>query len=140
MNRRTLNIALHWTCFMLLLAMIKGGASHPAVRWVFVGAGGTWVGLAIIRGVMAKPGPKLQGLLRTAFTPLHWGMYGLVAAAVVLNALALLGVVAQDLAWTSLLVLLVASIFLAILHLWRHTTLNDGALRMIFPKAWHKHL
>lgn len=138
MTRRGLVIASHWLLFLLLLAMIKGGTSALWLRWTFVGIGAVWVAQAAIFGILARPGPKLQGPLRAAFPALHWGLYALVALSVALNAGALMGLVTLDAAWVSLLVLLAAGTFHAIFHLWRHTALNDGALRKITPKALHK--
>ena len=140
MRGRGLIIFLHWSVALLLLAMIKGGSAAPALRWTFVGLGALWVGRALVRGLAGRPGPKLQGPLRAAYPWLHRGMYALVGVAAMLNAGALLGLVPLTVAWNSLLVLLVASIFHAIFHLWRHTALNDGALRMMTPRIWHKYL
>ena len=64
----------------------------------------------------------------------------MIAVTAVLNALELLGLLRPGPAWTALLILLAAATFHAIFHLWRHTTLYDGALNMISPKAVHKHL
>lgn len=140
MTQRRLTIVLHWVIFMLVLIMIKGGTAHPFIRLTFVLLGGFWIAMALIRGIMARPGPKLAGPLRHVFIPLHIGMYGLLGIAVALNSTALLEQTPLAWAWNALLVLFIASLFHAILHLWRHTVLNDGALRMILPRAWHKHL
>ncbi len=140
MTRRGLTIVLHWGLLFMILMMIKGGTAAPALRWAFVGAGGLWAGLAIGFGMLGKPGPKLQGSARVAFPWLHRAMYAGIAVAAGLNLGALLGVTPMIWAWNSLLVLFVAGIFHGIFHLWRHTTLNDGALRMMTPKIWHKHL
>ena len=110
------------------------------IRWAFVLAGGLWVGLALVKGLRARPGRKLQGPLRTAFRPVHWALYALLAATVALTLASLIGLAPTLWAWNALLVLLVAGTFHAILHLWRHTTLMDGALRTITPRAFHKHL
>lgn len=139
-TRRSLTIVLHWSLLMLVLAMIKGGSAAPALRWVFVGAGALWVGLAITRGILAKPGPKLQGSLRQTFAAQHLGMYMLVSIAVVLNLTALLALTPLDWAWNALLVLLVASAFHGLFHFWRHTALMDGALRVMSPRFMHKFL
>lgn len=140
MTRRGLTIALHWSVLMLVLAMVKGGSAAPALRWVFVVAGGIWVGMALVRGVLARPGPKLQGSLRQTFAVQHCGMYALVGFAVVLNLTALLGVTPLVWAWNALLVLLVAATFHGLFHFWRHTALTDGALRMISPRFMHRFL
>ena len=140
MTRRRLTILLHWSVAMMLLMMVKGGTAAPALRWAFVLAGGLWVGVALVRGPLGRPGPKLRGALRAAYRPFHIAMYLGVAIAAGVNAAALLGAAPDQWAWTSLLVLLGLATFHAIFHFWRHTALNDGALRMMIPRMWHKFL
>jgi len=124
----------------MVLAMIKGGSAAAGLRWAFVIAGAVWIALLLKGGMLGKPGPKLTGLFRSAYPLMHYGMYALVGIAVIANAIDLLGYSVETAAWNSLLVLFVASIFHSIFHLWRHTTLNDGAIRMMTPKIWHKYL
>lgn len=140
MTRRRLTILLHWSVLMLVLIMVKGGTADVVVRWVFVLAGGLWVAIALVKGMMGKPGPKLQGGLRAAYPWMHRGMYGLLAVSVVLNAGGLLGWVANEAAWISLLVLLAAATFHGLFHFWRHNALYDGALRVMTPRFMHKML
>lgn len=140
MTRRALNIALHWFFALVLLAMIKGGTDAIWLRWVYVGLGAAWVGIVVLKGVLAKPGPKLTGFLRDSFKALHIGFYALIAFSVAINAFALLGLAQKDMAFTSLLLVLAAATFHALFHVWRHCALYDNALRMIFPKSWHKYL
>lgn len=140
MTRRSLTILLHWGTLLLVLAMIKGGSAAPVLRWSFVVAGGLWVGLALGLGLLGKPGPKLRGGLRTAYPWMHRIMYALVAVAVAVNLAALLGLAPLDWAWQSLLVILSASALHGLFHVWRHTALYDGALRMMAPRSWHKYL
>lgn len=140
MTRRRLNILLHWTFFMMLLAMIKGGTDAVWLRWAYVLLGALWVGTAAVRGIRAKPGPKLEGVLRSTFTIAHASLYALIAFSIVINAGALLGWASKDAAFTSLLVLLVAGTFHALFHFWRHNVLRDNALRMISPGFMHKYL
>ena len=140
MSRRSWIILFHWCIALLVLAMIKGGTSAPLIRWAFVLIGLTWVGLAVAKGLAGKPGPKLQGAMRTFHPWSHRAMYGLLGGTAVLNLGALINVTPTVWAWNALLVLLVASIFHAIFHLWRHTSLNDGALKLMTPKIWHKYL
>ena len=124
----------------MLLAQIEGGSAAPGLRWAFTIAGGLFVGVALLRGLSGRPGPKLPHLARAAYGPFHWLVYAALGLAAAANGLALLGRVPHEAAWTSLLALLCLATFHAIFHLWRHTTLRDGALRTIIPRAWHKHL
>lgn len=140
MTRRQLNITLHWAFALMLLSMIKGGSDAALLRWAYVIVGAIWVGIAAAKGILAKPGPKLTGILRRGFAAMHWGLYGLIGISVVINALALLNLMAKSAAFTSLLLVLAAATFHALFHLWRHAALYDNALRMIFPKSWHKYL
>lgn len=140
MTRRALTVLLHWSVVFLLLAMLKGGTGAPAVRWSFVLAGGLLAGMALARGMLARPGPKLAGLALAVYTPMHLGLYALLAVAVALNAAELAGLMAPGRARSALLLLLGAGALHGIYHLWRHTALNDGALRQMTPRVWHRHL
>ncbi len=138
MTQRRLTIFLHWSLFMLLLAMIKGGSANEILRLAFVGAGALWLAMTATRGMLCKPGPKLQGSLRSAYPWMHRGMYAVLALSVAANAAALLGRASLDLAWNSLLVLLIAGTFHGLFHFWRHNVLYDNALRMMLPRFMHK--
>ncbi|MEL6573681.1 MAG: hypothetical protein AAFQ64_18660 [Pseudomonadota bacterium] len=140
MTRRRLNILLHWSFVLMLLAMIKGGTDAIWLRWVYVAVGAIWVGTAVAKGVHAKPGPKLVGVLRATFTMAHAGIYAVVTLSVLMNAGARLGLASKDAAFTSLLILLVIGTFHALFHFWRHNVLRDNALRMISPRFMHKYL
>lgn len=140
MRRRGAVVLLHWTFALLLLAQVKGGEAAPALRWAFVAAGALWLAVMAAGGPLGRPGPKLRGTMRALFRPGHWALYALIAGTVALNAAALMGRVSDDAAWTALLVTLGAGAFHAVFHLWRHTALNDGALRMMAPRAWHRYL
>lgn len=140
MTHRRLTIICHWALLVLMLTLVKGGTADAAWRWAYVITGAVWLTLLTTGGMRAKPGPKLTGALRTAFRPAHWAMYAIIAVSTALNFGALIGMTPLDWAWNSLLALFAASMFHAILHLWRHTTLNDGALRMMTPRFMHKHL
>jgi len=140
MTRRRLTILLHWSTLLLVLMMVKGGTSDVVVRWLFVIGGAIWIGMALARGMMCKPGPKLQGPLRAAYPWMHRGMYALLALAVVLNASALLGLAPHDTGWVALLILLAAATLHGLFHFWRHNALFDGALRVMTPRFIHKYL
>ncbi|WP_245820544.1 hypothetical protein [Flavimaricola marinus] len=133
-------ILLHWSVLMAVLVMIKGGTANETVRWAFVGMGAVWAGLALVKGLLGKPGPKLQGTARAIYRPMHIGLYVLLGGAVVINGAELLGLIAPGGAWISLLVLLTAGTFHGLFHFWRHTALYDGAFRVMMPRPLHKYL
>lgn len=137
LTRRSLHIALHWTVFMLILAMVKGGASAQWVRWAFVGAVAVWVAIALAKGLIGKAGPKLGPATRAAYPWIHRAIYLALGVSAVLNAGELLGLVPVGPAWTSLLVLLGIGAFHGLFQFWRHNALYDGALRLITPKFLH---
>ncbi len=138
MTRRRLTIILHWSVLLLVLTMIKGGTSAPLIRWIFVIAGIIWIGMALAKGLLAKPGPKLKGPLRRAFPWMHRGMYALLCIAVAANAAALLALAPINTGWTALLILLGAGTLHGLFHFWRHNVLFDGALRNMAPRFMHK--
>ncbi len=138
MTQRRVTILLHWSVLMLVLAMVKGGTSAVFLRWAFVIAGGLWLAMVLVKGMMCKPGPKLQGPLRAAYPWMHRGMYLVLGVTVGLNAAALLGFAPHDTGWTALLVLLAAGTFHGLFHFWRHNVLFDGALRVMAPRFMHK--
>lgn len=140
MSRRGLTIWLHWGVFMMILAMIKGGSSAEVLRWAFVLTGTIWVGLALARGLLGRPGPKLTGTARAAYPWIHRGLYALLAISVAVNGAALLGWAGKDTAWNTLLVLLAAGALHGLFHFWRHTALYDGALMLMSPRFMHKYL
>jgi len=140
MTRRGLHILLHWSVFMLILAMVKGGTAALAVRWAFVAAVALWIAIALARGMIGRPGPKITGGLRLAYPWIHRALYAALGVSAALNAAELLGWIDEGPGWTSLLVLLGAGALHGLLQFWRHTALNDNALRLIFPKALHRHL
>ena len=138
MTQRRMTILLHWSILMLILMMVKGGTSAPALRWAFVIGGTIWIGMAIVKGMMCKPGPKLTGTMRAVYPWMHRGLYVVLAVTVSLNALALLEVLPHDTGWTALLVLLAAGTLHGLFHFWRHNVLFDGALRTMMPRFMHK--
>jgi cytochrome b561 len=94
--------------------------------------------MAVVKGMMCKPGPKLAGSLRRAYPWMHRGMYTVLAVTVALNAAALLGWMPHDTGWVALLVLLSAGALHGLFHFWRHNALFDGALRVMMPRFMHK--
>ena len=135
--RRTATITLHWLSLVLLMLLMAAG-QVPVLAVAFGFSGLAMCALAMLRGLMNGPGPKLEGALRTAHPWLSRAMY------------LALGCVAGLTLWTQFggawggaplrelyFYLLSASAVHGIFHLWRHTALGDGALRRITPKSMH---
>ena len=138
--RRKLIIALHWAVVPAVLAMTEGGSGASVLHWTFTALATVWIAIMLAGGRLGRPGPKLQGWSRTIYRPLHLALYALLGGTATLNATELLGLTAPGPAWTALLILLVTGLFHGIFHLWRHTTLYDGALRLMTPRLLHKYL
>ncbi len=139
MTRRSLVIGLHWATALLILVLLNDGVG-TGWHLAFMAVGGVWLAIMVFGGPLGGPGPKLQGWARAMFRPLHLAMYGLLAGAVALTAAVPFGYATAAAARTALIILLCLALFHAIFHLWRHTTLHDGALRMMTPRIWHKYL
>jgi superoxide oxidase len=140
LSKRGLKIALHWAVVLSILAMVEGGTANTIIRTGFSGLVLIWLALALSGGVLGLPGPKLTGVARDLYRPMHLALYLLLGLTALVNAGELLNLLAPGLTWTLLLILLTFGTFHAIFHLWRHTTLYDGALRLITPQFMHKHL
>ena len=138
--RRKVIIALHWAVVMAVLAMTEGGSGAPGLRWTFAGLAGLWIAVMLAGGPLGKPGPKLTGMARAIYRPLHLALYALMGITATLTATELLDVTDPGPAWTALLILLATGLFHGIFHLWRHTALYDGALRIMTPRFMHKFL
>lgn len=135
--RRTATIMLHWLSFVLLVLLLAGGPS-PALSWAFgLSALGMCV-LAITGGLMNGPGPKLEGPLRTAHPWMSRAMYAALGTGAALTLWAQIGGTPGPGTLAHFYVyLFAASALHGIFHLWRHTALNDGALRRITPTIMH---
>lgn len=133
-------IALHWAVVLLILAMTEGGSGAPTLRWVFTGLAALWVAIMLAGGPLGRPGPKLAGTARAIYRPLHLALYALLGITATLNAAELLGLTRPGPAFTAVLILLVTGLLHGLFHLWRHTTLYDGALRVMTPRIFHKYL
>ena len=72
--RRTATITLHWTILVTLILLVAGGPI-PVVAWTFALCGLALCSLALVRGLMNGPGPKLDGVLRIAHPWMSRGMY-----------------------------------------------------------------
>lgn len=116
-----------------MLVLAAGGESR-LLAWAFGITGLAMTGLALAKGLMNGPGPKLTGALRGAHPWISRSMY-------VLLGWASLSVLAAEIGRplpgpdtrSTLLIVLSAGLLHGIFNLWRSTALNDGALRRMLP-------
>ncbi|MEO0401563.1 MAG: hypothetical protein AAF214_04240 [Pseudomonadota bacterium] len=135
--RRIATITLHWLTLLLLVLLFAGGPL-PVLAWAFGIAGLAMGALALVKGLVNGPGPKLEGALRTAHPWLSRAMYIGLAFVCGVTLWDQLGGTWNGPPLPALyFYLLSASALHAIFHLWRHTALGDGALRRITPKSLH---
>lgn len=138
MTRRRATILLHWSVLTLLMLALAGGLDSAALNVAFGLAGLAMVALAVIFGLMNGPGPRLEGLLRTAHPWFSRGMYALLGWASLGALVQAFGAPLPGPPLRTLMVaLFAASALHAIFHLWRHTALGDGVLRRMTPKSLH---
>lgn len=140
LTRRRATIALHWALVLLLMLMVSDGGRFGLVLWAFVAAALVFGTLALWRGLMTRPGPKLTGVARAVHPWQHRALYALAVLVALITAAEALGQVVGPDPDAAQGVLLFAVMLHAIFHLWRHTALRDGALRIITPRALHRHL
>lgn len=134
MNRRLVTIVLHWSTLVLLLLLLASGTENVALAWAFAILGLALVATALLYGLMNGPGPKLDGMLRTAHPWMNRAMYVLLGWAAVVVLFHRLGISVPGPAPRSLLIILLgAGLLHGVFHLWRTTALNDGALRRMLP-------
>ena len=136
--RRQITITAHWTLVVLLMVLISD-AKAAAWHWAFGLSGLVMVAMVLIDGLMSGPGPRLQGTFRVLHPWSHRLMYlllGTVAGAALYAQITGTPFLLPTKTWY--LLLTAAMAFHAIFHLWRHTTLYDGALRRMTPRALHK--
>ncbi|QBF31114.1 hypothetical protein [Thalassococcus sp. S3] len=138
MTRRRATILLHWSVFLLAILIMATSTPLAALNWAFAICGLAMVAIALVKGLMGGPGPKLQGALRTAHPWMHRALYAGLAYASVAAAFFELDrpLPGPELPRLMFFVISVASLH-GIFHLWRHTALGDGALRRMTPKAVH---
>ncbi|MBV0913904.1 hypothetical protein [Anianabacter salinae] len=139
MTRRGTIMLMHWANALFVLLLWRGG-ELAWLNWCFAATGIVWCALTLGGGMLGRPGPKLTGIARAAFTPMHYALILTVGAASVLIAGAEMGLVAPGHGRRLVLILMAAGTLHGVYHMWRHTALNDGALRTMLPRAWHKHL
>jgi len=134
MTRRQINIVLHWSTALLVMVLVIVG-STPVLTVLFAAVSLIWSGMALLRGMSGKPGPKLQGYARWGHIWGHRALYLLIGLAGLAGLATLIG---WPLPFRRLILLLFwAGAVHSIFHLWRHTVLLDGALRIILPKQLH---
>lgn len=134
MTRRLATIILHWFTLTLLLLVLASGAQNALLAWAFALSGAAMVVLALWKGLLNGPGPKLEGSLRKAHPWMNRAMYGLLAwASLAVIAAQLQTPLPGPSLRIALLVLLGTGLLHGIFHLWRTTALNDGALRRMLP-------
>lgn len=138
--RRRVTITLHWMLGLMLIALISD-ARWGWLYWLFGLSALGMSALAVIFGLMNRPGPALAGFMRRAHPWMHRALYALLAftGALTLQARITGAHSARDL-FQWYLILSAAVMVHAIFHLWRHTALNDGALRRITPRSIHSYL
>lgn len=138
MTRRRATILLHWSVQVLLLLALASGLENPILVGLFGCFGIALVALALGFGLMNGPGPKLEGALRTAHPWLSRMMYALLGwASISTLALVFGSPLPGPTTRTLMVTLFAASALHGIFHLWRHTTLGDGALRRMTPHFIH---
>jgi hypothetical protein len=134
MNRRLATVGLHWSNVTLLMLVLADGGESRFLAWAFGLTGLAMTGLALAKGLMNGPGPKLAGGLRRAHPWISRLMYVLLGWA---SVSVLAGQVDVPLPGpdtrTTLLIVLTAGLLHGIFNLWRSTALNDGALRRMLP-------
>ena len=135
MTRRRFVIFAHWmTAFLLAVLLIEGPAAPVWLTSAFAGLTGLWFASYLAaRGPLGQPGPKLVGVLRPNHRVQHHALYLFLAAAGAASVTVLEGQVTGR----ALTVLLFLGLLHGLFHLWRHTALFDGALRVILPKFMH---
>ena len=136
LRRRPVHIALHWTQFALLLGLISTTNPTPAWAIAYAVPALLWSALALPLGLNGRGGPKLDPTGKAIHQWHHRLLYLLTAASGVMAIAWAFGTELALQYW--LFLLFMVSNLHAVFHLWRHTALRDGALRMITPKAMHK--
>jgi hypothetical protein len=128
-TRRLATVVLHWSVATLLLLVLASGAENLLLILLFCASGAAMTGLAVIKGLMNGPGPKLSGPLRQLHPWISRVMYALLALSVIALLAPLLGWALPVPPRAALLALLGAGMLHGIFNLWRSSALNDGALR-----------
>jgi hypothetical protein len=134
MSRRVATVILHWTTLTLLLMLMASGGNSASLGWAFALSGLAMVALALARGLMNGPGPKLEGILRRLHPWSSRLMYALLAWAALSAMAARMGLsLPGPEPRQALFTLFGAGLLHGCFHLWRASALNDGALRRMLP-------
>jgi len=129
---------MHWVSIAFLVALLASGIT-PVTKWGFGVLTALWaVGFGAY-GLMASPGPALSGWLRKTFIPAHIALSILPAIVAVMVLKAEPGPL-PDHIQLMIMVTLAAGTAHGMFHIWRHTSLRDGALRNITPRFLHPFL
>ena len=132
---RSLVKVLHWVTLVLVIAVMAAG-NTPLTKWGLLVTMTVWVAGFVAYGILARPGPALSGVFKTAFVPAHWGMMILPALLTIALLRADPGPVTDSTRSLALATIAAGSLH-GVFHLWRHTALRDGALRNMTPKFMH---
>ena len=133
MTRSALNKWLHWS-HSALMGLVLLAPSTPVLA-LYAAVALLWAGVFALKGPTHKPGPKLDHIARLTQIWSHRALYLLTAIAGLCAAVQAAGL---DTHLRQLvLALFAAGALHAIFNLWRHTTLMDGALKLILPTAVH---
>lgn len=133
MGRSGINKFLHWTHSGLMGLVLLAPSIGTIALYALVAL--LWSGLFLLKGPAHKPGPKLDGAARQFHIWGHRALYVAIAVAGLCALAQLFGLNAP--LRPLILALFGAGALHAIFHLWRHTTLMDGALKLILPKVMH---
>ncbi|MEO0401562.1 MAG: cytochrome b/b6 domain-containing protein [Pseudomonadota bacterium] len=137
--------------------------AHSMLALIFVSLSLAWFADLLRRGLAGRPGPKLTGRLRTLHRAMHltliWGLFFValtgfllgLSSTVLLKAGGVLPI-APPMDWPQanhvigqihifeFYALGAVALGHALFHVWRHYLLGDNALRIMLPRAMHKHL
>lgn len=135
--RRVIKL-LHWSV-VLLVPLVLAFGNLVVLKWALTVCVVLWYAGFAGFGLLARPGPALDGPIKNWFVPAHLIMMGLPGILAVTLWSTPPGAL-SDGARTVAIATLGAGLLHGIFHLWRHTALHDGALRNMLPKFMHGYL
>ena len=174
-RRRTVLKAVHWASFFLILYFFlvepeenradPSGAlsTHAGVGLLLALVTLVWFAQFLRQGLASRPGPKLPGVARKVYVPMHktlqYGVVAMVASGALAGLLAPFAIkafgaiqinlgigsktlheLAQEVHEIIFDALIIVIVLHALFHVWRHYRLKDNALKIMVPKALHKYL